>query len=277
MGRLLIIFVVGIVLGLVVGRSTKEPAEGSVPGDPERSAVQDEVPVVALRTENRTLRDRVRALEGVVEELRESRARIAAAGSGGGAGEGGAASAGNGGAASPEGDATDAEDERWFQPEELVALGLSPAEADRTKARWERFVLDRLALTDPRETDPPLRPGERRRELLRLRAELRRDLGDDSYDAMLYATSQRNRVIITDILSNSQASEAGIEVGDQIVRYDGERVFDPGTLKRLTVSGDPSRTIELKALRGGEIVRFFLDSGTLGVKLSHKSVEPYFD
>ncbi|HEM47607.1 MAG TPA: PDZ domain-containing protein, partial [Alphaproteobacteria bacterium] len=90
----------------------------------------------------------------------------------------------------------------------------------------------------------------------------------------LYASGDRNRVILAELLERSPAAAAGIEPGDELISYDGERVFRAAELKRLTTEGEAGAPVELRVRREGEIVRLFVERGPLGVRLRMETRPP---
>lgn len=165
-------------------------------------------------------------------------------------------------------------DEPWFDGDALASFGYSPAEIDRLRESFERAVLERLEMENERA-----RSGQRGlhrvlEDQRRFEARWREELGDDGYDAMLYASGDRNRVILAELLERSPAAAAGIEPGDELISYDGERVFRAAELKRLTTVGDAGALVELRVRRAGEIVRLFVERGPLGVRLRMESRPP---
>ncbi len=95
---------------------------------------------------------------------------------------------------------------------------------------------------------------------------MRIDLGDDFYDAMLYATNQPNRSKIGNVMGTSPAAAAGLRIRDVIVRYDGERVFEPDDIKRLSESGEPGERVEVKIHRDGREIEMRVERGPLGIR-----------
>jgi S1-C subfamily serine protease len=92
---------------------------------------------------------------------------------------------------------------------------------------------------------------------------------------MRYATSQPNRVILSELLETSPAAVAGLEPGDEVVSYDGQRIFTASALKLLTLAGVPGALTEMRVLRAGEEHRFFVPRGPLGTRLEIASRAPY--
>jgi C-terminal processing protease CtpA/Prc len=111
--------------------------------------------------------------------------------------------------------------------------------------------------------------GSRYSQALRdLRGSLRAELGDESYDRLLFASGRRNRVVVDDLLDRSPAQQAGIQPDDVICRYDGSRVFRAGELKGATSEGSAGELVAVEVMREGEHVRIYVPRGPLGVKIS---------
>jgi hypothetical protein len=162
----------------------------------------------------------------------------------------------------------------WFSADKLARLGYSPDEIARIRERWSESVMNELYLGDARARGEA-KPGKKMRMLRgAINLELRADLGDESYDALLYATNQKNRVLITDVLDGSPASEAGIRPGDEVLSYDGNRIFNPFAFKAGTSRGELGEWVAVEVLRGGESYRLFARRGPLGVRLEHRVVSP---
>jgi membrane-associated protease RseP (regulator of RpoE activity) len=152
---------------------------------------------------------------------------------------------------------------RQFNERVLEDLGYSPRTIQFIRALWERSNADEAARaqrSDPYEWTPD---DPRNTEI---RDGLRSDLGEDLYDAMLYATNQSNRVQLGNVIETSPAAAAGLRIKDVIVSYDGERIFDPGDAKRLTEGSEPGRIIEVWIQRDGEVSQRVLEGGPLGVR-----------
>ena len=148
------------------------------------------------------------------------------------------------------------------------------AEIDRVRERWEKNELDRLYLTDEARREGWLGSGKHRQRMQEINASLREDLGEQAYDQMLYATGRPNRIVVRDVLSGSQASEVGILPGDQILRYDGARIFAPRELSRSTSTGEAGAPVRIEVLRQGRPEVLWLERGPIGVMLDHENLAP---
>jgi hypothetical protein len=173
----------------------------------------------------------------------------------------------------PDPDAADADPEA-AHVSALEAAGWRPTDIERLRREFDAYELERLYLRD-RATREGWRGSARfRREQRELLDELHDELGDGDYDAALYAEGRNNRVMVQSLLDDSPAEASGLRVGDEILRYAGERIFEPIRLVRLTVAGEAGRPVEMRVLRGGEEIRLFVPRGPLGARLRPVSRPP---
>ena len=107
--------------------------------------------------------------------------------------------------------------------------------------------------------------------------ELRREMDDETYARYLYAAGRPNQVSVRRVLAGSAAEAAGIESGDVLLRYDGERLYDAGALRRSTRTGNAGETVPVEVLRDGRRIQAYLPRGPVGVSMSSQSVVPEDD
>ena len=106
------------------------------------------------------------------------------------------------------------------------------------------------------------------------RPDLREELGDAAYDRYLYEQGGGNRVGVASVMSGSVAERAGLQSGDVIVSYAGERVFRLRDLQSATRAGSYGEPVQLSVRRDGEVVAVEVVRGPLGVSLSPTRREP---
>lgn len=162
----------------------------------------------------------------------------------------------------------------WFDRSALEAAGLSGSEISEIEERFERYEMEKLYFVDESKREGTYRSAAYNRELNALTATLREDLGPDGYDAYLYATGRDNRVLIRDVLENSPAELAGVENGDLVLSYAGERMFHPASFQSATSGGDFGQNVELAVERGGEVVFLTVPRGPLGVRITRTKSPP---
>lgn len=172
------------------------------------------------------------------------------------------------------GEAVDEEPGKVFDEDWLLARGFPETEIERLRARWDQASLDRLYLTDTAKREGwqgTARYRERSREI---EDSLRESLCDEGYDALLYASGRGNRVVVADVLADSPAARVGIERGDALRSYGGERLFNIPELLAATAAGEPGRTTELRIERGGQELRVFAPRGPLGIRVRRERRPP---
>ena len=167
-----------------------------------------------------------------------------------------------------------AETRPWFDSAALGRLGWSEDEVERVRQRWEEYQLAKLEVENQRARKVPGWKALGKR-LFQIEVEARNDLGDEGYEAMRFAAGQKNRVVLSELLDISPASDGGLMPGDEVISYDGQRVFSSGALKFLTQSGEPDAWTEVRVLRAGEERRFFVRRGPLGARLEAVRRPPY--
>jgi hypothetical protein len=159
----------------------------------------------------------------------------------------------------------------------LIDAGIPAEQAARIQGRLDEIDLQQLYLRDraTREgwLDKPRYHKERRRHLDAV-TELRSDIGDDAYDRMLYTLGRANRVVIRDVMVNSSAEQYGLQSGDRIIEYDGQRVFSGNELNTLVTQGNAGTMTLVQVQRDGEIHDIYLPRGPLGIRMGSARILP---
>lgn len=94
---------------------------------------------------------------------------------------------------------------------------------------------------------------------------LRTELGDADYERYLEANDRSTAVSVSSVIESSPAQMAGLMPGDEIVRYDGERVFSMTDLTRRTMVGEPGQTVVVDVVRNGNLMQVALPRGPVGI------------
>ena len=155
----------------------------------------------------------------------------------------------------------------FFDEALLLAEGLDANEVANLREAFEALELERLYLGDRAAREGWIRTPRYRQEVQALVGDVRDELGDEAYDAMLYAAGRNNRLRIGDILGQSPASRAGVETGDVVLRYDGRQVFNAQELRSATTQGQAGAATRLEVARDGRVLTLSLPRGPLGVRL----------
>jgi hypothetical protein len=155
----------------------------------------------------------------------------------------------------------DAESERRAI-ERLTAAGFPPDRAEWITRREEQLRMAALqAQYDATREGRTLAPGE----AVDAGSTLRTELGDADYERYLTATGRPTSVGVRDVLASSPAEASGLAPGDEIVAYDGKRVFDMRELNALTLEGTAGESVAVDVRRDGQTVRLVMPRGPIGI------------
>lgn len=94
---------------------------------------------------------------------------------------------------------------------------------------------------------------------------LRSEIGDDAYARYLEVQGQPTAVNITQVLDGSPGTRAGMQAGDQVVSYDGERVFSMSDLRNQTMQGEPGEEVVIEIDRDGMRMQLTVPRGPIGI------------
>jgi hypothetical protein len=94
---------------------------------------------------------------------------------------------------------------------------------------------------------------------------LRERLGDAEYEKYLLAQGGSASITVGDVINSSPANRAGLRPGDQILSYDGKRVFSMDELKSMAFSGDPGEDVIVDIERNGQRMQLVLPRGPMGI------------
>ena len=163
-----------------------------------------------------------------------------------------------------------------FNEQALIDRGMNSSQASELKIYYEQLEMDRLYLRDQsiRESWGREKLAEAMQALESREENLKSQLGESTYDAYLYAAGRPNRVEVTSVLEKAQAGMAGIMSGDQITRYDNQRIYNGFDLREATASGNIGDSVEVEIVRDGRTMQFYLVRGPLGIRMNSVSAAP---
>jgi len=165
----------------------------------------------------------------------------------------------------------------WINEQALIDAGIDQAKVSNIKNTFEQAEMDKLYLRDQATREGWMgseRYNDALKEITDRTGALRSQLNDYEYDAYLYASGRSNRVFIESVLSNSPASNAGIQAGDVILTYDNQRIYNWSDLTGATSKGTANTTIAVTISRNGQQQQVYVPRGPLGVRLNTDSVAP---
>jgi hypothetical protein len=164
-----------------------------------------------------------------------------------------------------------------FDEDALRAAGLSMTTVKQTRERFEQLEMDRLFLRDRAIREGWMGTVRYSNEVEKLegrKQDINNSLGDNGYDAYLYATNQSNRVVIREMLQGSPAKTAGLLPGDMVLSYDRKRMFATRDLQNATAGGHAGESVPVEILRNGQSMTLYIPRGPLGVYLDADSAKP---
>ena len=94
---------------------------------------------------------------------------------------------------------------------------------------------------------------------------LRNEIGDAEYEMYLTANNRPTSVNVGRVLESSPALSAGLQPGDRITHYDGERVFSTFDLTQQSLQGEVGESVVVNIVRGGAPMQVVLPRGPLGI------------
>ena len=149
------------------------------------------------------------------------------------------------------------------QLESLVEAGFDEYQAEEIIRQTEEMQMAMLnARFEASQSGEDFNAGEMQAQAV---AEFRADLGEQDYERYLEATNQSTSIGVSNVLASSPAEIAGMQTGDEIVSYNGERVFNTNDLNRLTNSSDASGNVIVEVIRDGETISLSLPEGPIGI------------
>jgi hypothetical protein len=161
-----------------------------------------------------------------------------------------------------------------FDASELLANGVPPKEVNRLRETFDEIEAERIAIMQQALREGWLDKQRYRDEMVELELATREAIGDDRYDALLYATGEKNRVKIRVVLENSSDRSFGFEAGDVVLMYDGRIIFRPPELREVSRLGEPGEWVTVDVLRNGEVVHLSGERGPISARLQPTRLPP---
>lgn len=147
----------------------------------------------------------------------------------------------------------------------LIAAGFSDDEADSIIRRESEAALERLNQQYRARRERLQVLAENGNENARPSNSFREEIGDESYERYLKSRGLPTEVEIATVLHGSAGEAAGLEFGDRITSYGGERVFNVRELNQLTLGGSEGESVLVEFEREGETVQTTIPRGPIGI------------
>ena len=147
--------------------------------------------------------------------------------------------------------------------ERLVAAGFLPSQADWILQREQELQMQSLQERfDAERSGEPIDWVANRNQS---GDALREELGEADYERYLEANNRSTNVSVSSVIESSPAQVAGLQPGDEIFRYDGQRVFSMTDLTRQTMVGEPGQNVAVDVMRNGNLVQVVMPRGPVGI------------
>ncbi len=148
------------------------------------------------------------------------------------------------------------------QFDRFVAAGIAPGRAQAIMQREENLEMEVL-----RARHAATQSGASPQEVANITplALLRTELGDTDYPKYLEARGRRTSVSVREVLKDSPAAIAGLQPGDEVVAYDGQRVFEMKELTALSYEATAGTTVALQVIRDGQSIQVYVAAGPIGI------------
>jgi membrane-associated protease RseP (regulator of RpoE activity) len=159
----------------------------------------------------------------------------------------------------------------------LIEAGMNPVTAEEIARQQSEAQLARLELRDTAIREGYMGTRQYREELRNLMDKefsVRNEIDESVYDRYLYHTGQSNRVVVSSVMMGSAAENSGVKGGDQIVRYEDQRVYNFNDLRAATTRGERDELVDVTVIRDGNEVTMSISRGPLGINMNSISVDP---
>ena len=147
----------------------------------------------------------------------------------------------------------------------LLEAGFDEFRANDILAEVNRVRAEVLSALELQEERP-----DRDEVQLEVSNRLKLSLGEYDYEQFLNATGQPTRVPVREVQPESPAAIAGLQPGDEIVRYAGERVFNSTELIDKTSNSIEGSSVLVEVEREGIPYSFTVPAGSLGVTIDRR-------
>ncbi len=154
-------------------------------------------------------------------------------------------------------------DSREGRVDRLVKAGFLPSQAEWIIQREEQLQMQVLQEQFDAQREGRRVSWDRSRNYVS--DALREELGDAEYEQYLAANNRATRITVSSVIESSPAHSAGLLPGDEIVSYDGQRVFSLNDLSRQTMGGVPGESVVVNVMRNGNLVQVVMPRGPVGI------------
>ena len=153
--------------------------------------------------------------------------------------------------------------------ERLIEAGFLPSQASMIVSRESELQMESLRARYEAERSGD--PADFFRSRNATSDALRAELGEADYERYLVANDRSTNVTVSSVIDSSPAQSAGLQSGDEIVRYDGERIFNMTDLTRQTMDGTAGQNVVVDIMRDGTPMQIVMPRGPVGISGGRRS------
>jgi hypothetical protein len=147
--------------------------------------------------------------------------------------------------------------------ERLIEAGFLPSQASAILRRESELQMESIKTRYEAERSDD--PSAFWRNRTSTSTTLREELGDADFERYLVANDRSTTISVSSVIESSPAQSAGLQAGDEIVRYDGERVFSMSDITRQTLTGTAGQNVIVDIMRDGTPMQIVLPRGPVGI------------
>jgi len=159
----------------------------------------------------------------------------------------------------------------------LTAAGFTPQQMETIRQYEGQALMRQVQLDDQARREGWVNTPRYNQEMYELFGgsnTIHQHLGDDGYDRYLFATGRPNRIAVGTVIPTSPAEQAGLQTGDVIKSYGGERVFSSQQLTELRSAGKSGSTVTVEIIRDGQPMQITMPRGPMGIQTGGQLVDP---
>ena len=153
--------------------------------------------------------------------------------------------------------------------EALIEAGFLPSQASMIVQRESELQMESIKARYEAEKSGD--PSEYWRTRNSSSETIRQELGDADYERYLTANGRSTNVAVSSVIESSPAQSAGLQAGDEIVRYAGERGGIMTDLTRETMNGTAGQNVVVDIMRNGNPMQIVMPRGPVGISGGRRS------
>lgn len=163
---------------------------------------------------------------------------------------------------------------RTMQLQRLIDAGLNPERAEFILRKQERFQYEHMQVAyeyrhlQNKSSDEAQALKEKLNIYSHPRKMFEHELSPQEFELYLDVNGGRQEMQVDNVISDTPAFNAGLQPGDKIISYNGQRVFHMGDLRQQVYRVSPGETVAVEVQRAGssstEVI--YMPSGPLGIQ-----------